>query len=138
MDPQRLPRQTIAEIGRLAVIARYRNRRDEDKSPAPLNDESFGTKERPRFPYLTVGLYLATIELARLHNIATLFVLTGPCARRRFPRWQSRPCSASWRRSRRGVFNRPSAWHYFLRRAPARQYYALYELLARRVRRSVT
>ena len=103
MDPQRLPRQTIAEIGGLAVIARYRNRRDEDKSPAPLNDESFGTKERPRFPYLTVGLYLATIELARLHNIATLFVLTGPCARRRFPRWKSRPCSASWRRSRRGI-----------------------------------
>lgn len=62
----------------LAVIARYRNRRDEDKSPAPLNDESFGTRERPRFPYLTAGLYLATIELARHHNIATILVLPEP------------------------------------------------------------
>lgn len=78
IDPQRLPRQTIAEIGRLAVIARYRNRRDDEKSPAPINDASFGTKEQPRFPYLTVGLYLATIELARLHGIGTLFVLTEP------------------------------------------------------------
>lgn len=78
VDPQKLPRHVIAEISRLAVIARYRGRRDEDKSPAPLNDESFGTAERPRFPYLTVGLYLATIELARQHDIATLVVLTEP------------------------------------------------------------
>ena len=78
VDPLRLPRHSIAEISRLAVISRYRSRRDEDKSPATITDESFGTKERPRFPYLTAGLYLATIELARLHNIATLVVLTEP------------------------------------------------------------
>jgi N-acyl amino acid synthase of PEP-CTERM/exosortase system len=78
VDPQLLPRHTIAEISRLAVIARYRNRRDEHKSPVPMNDESYGTSERPRFPYLTVGLYLATVELARQHNIATLLVLTEP------------------------------------------------------------
>ena len=78
VDPQKLPRQAIAEISRLAVIARYRSRRDEEKSPAPLNDESFGSAERPRFPYLTVGLYLATIELARQHNISTILVLTEP------------------------------------------------------------
>jgi N-acyl amino acid synthase of PEP-CTERM/exosortase system len=78
VDPQKLPRHAIAEISRLAVIARYRSRRDESKSPAPLSEESFGTAERPRFPYLTVGLYLATVELARQHNIATLLVLTEP------------------------------------------------------------
>ena len=38
----------------------------------------FGTAERPRFPYLTVGLYLGTIALAREHDIKTLFVLTEP------------------------------------------------------------
>ena len=70
MDPQRLPRQTIAEIGRLAVIARYRNRRDEDKSPAPLNAESFGTKERPRFPYLTVRTTtLPAMEIEAMQRI---------------------------------------------------------------------
>lgn len=78
LDPQQLPRQSVAEISRLAVIARYRNRQGEAKSPAPINDEAFGTSERPRFPYLTVGLYLATVELARQHGISTLLVLTEP------------------------------------------------------------
>jgi N-acyl amino acid synthase of PEP-CTERM/exosortase system len=78
VDPQRLPRHAIAEISRLAVIARYRNRRGEKELPAPVEDHSFGTSARPRFPYLTVGLYLGTIALAREHNITTLFVLTEP------------------------------------------------------------
>jgi N-acyl amino acid synthase of PEP-CTERM/exosortase system len=46
--------------------------------PLPANKDSFGTKSRPRFPYIPVGLYLGTIELARLHRIETLFVLTEP------------------------------------------------------------
>ena len=78
VDPQRLPRHTVAEISRLAVIARYRNRQGEKESAAPLGDDGFGTAERPRFPYLTVGLYLGTIALAREHDITTLFVLTEP------------------------------------------------------------
>jgi N-acyl amino acid synthase of PEP-CTERM/exosortase system len=78
LDPQRLPRDSIAEISRLAVVARYRSRKGEDKSPAALNEEAFGTVERPRFPYLTVGLYLGTIELARQHGITVLLVLTEP------------------------------------------------------------
>jgi N-acyl amino acid synthase of PEP-CTERM/exosortase system len=78
VNPQALARDTLAEIGRLAVIARYRNRHGEQKSAAPLSEHSFGTVERPRFPYLTIGLYLGTIALAREHNIATLFVLTEP------------------------------------------------------------
>jgi N-acyl amino acid synthase of PEP-CTERM/exosortase system len=78
IDPQLLPRHTLAEISRLAVIASYRNRRGERGLPVPLDDYSFGTAERPRFPYLTVGLYLGTIALARHHNIATLLVLTEP------------------------------------------------------------
>ena len=78
LDPQLLPRNSVAEISRLAVIARYRSRKGEDKSPAALNEEAFGTAERPRFPYLTVGLYLGTIELARQHGIMNLLVLTEP------------------------------------------------------------
>lgn len=78
LDPRRLPRQTVAEISRLAVIARYRNRQGERGSAAPLDDAAFGTAERPRFPYLTVGLYLATVELARCYGISTLLVLTEP------------------------------------------------------------
>lgn len=78
IDPQLLPRHTIAEISRLAVVARYRNRRGEKELAVPLAEHSFGTQERPRFPYLTVGLYLGTIALAREYGITTLFVLTEP------------------------------------------------------------
>jgi len=76
VDPAKLPRGSIAEIGRLAVLAQFRNRPGEKNSAAPINDDSFGTKDRPRFPYLTVGLYLGTVELARRNNITTLLVLT--------------------------------------------------------------
>jgi N-acyl amino acid synthase of PEP-CTERM/exosortase system len=78
LDPRVLPRRMVAEISRLAVIARYRSRKGEHKSAAPLNDASFGTPDRPRFPYLTLGLYLATVELARQHGISTLLLLTEP------------------------------------------------------------
>jgi len=78
LDPQLVPRDALAEISRLAVIAEYRNRHGEQASPAPITDEAFGTHDRPRFPYLTVGLYLATLELARQHGITTLLLLSEP------------------------------------------------------------
>ena len=86
IDPQALPRRMIAEVSRLAVIAKYRARLGEAGMPAPLTDESFGTLKRPRFPYITVGLYLGTIELAALHGIKTLFVLTEPRLAKHFAR----------------------------------------------------
>jgi N-acyl amino acid synthase of PEP-CTERM/exosortase system len=85
-DPQSLARSTIAEVSRLAVIAQYRLRRGEAKTLVPMNDETFGTPVRPRFPYILVGLYLGTIELARLHGIETLFVLTEPRLAKHFAR----------------------------------------------------
>ena len=82
VDPQRLPRQKIGEVSRLAVISRYRMRKGERKSPAPISTESFGaklgSKFMPRFPYIPVGLYLATTELAQMRGIERLFVLTEP------------------------------------------------------------
>lgn len=78
IDPQSLARSTIAEVSRLAVISQYRLRRGEQKVPVRIDKDSFGTKSRPRFPYIPVGLYLGTIELARLHGIEMLFVLTEP------------------------------------------------------------
>lgn len=78
VDPQRLPRLRIAEVSRLAVVAGFRNRRGEHRSPLPLDKCSFGNAAQPRFPYIPVALYLATTELARLHGINTMFVLTEP------------------------------------------------------------
>ena len=78
IDPARLPRDTMAEVSRLAVIAQFRKRSNDEKSPLSISDKDFGTSEQPRFPYIPVGLYLGTIELARLNGIDTLFVLTEP------------------------------------------------------------
>jgi N-acyl amino acid synthase of PEP-CTERM/exosortase system len=75
VDPAKLPRRSIGEFGRLAVLARFRKRQGEKQHAAGLI-ETFGSLVRPRFPYILAGLYLGTIELARLNGIDTLFVLT--------------------------------------------------------------
>ena len=78
VNPSRLPRHSIGEVSRLAVLSQFRKRRsDTKKTELPLSSDSdFGTVTQPRFPYIPIGLYLGTIELARLNNICTLFVLT--------------------------------------------------------------
>jgi N-acyl amino acid synthase of PEP-CTERM/exosortase system len=76
VDPARLDRSKIAEVSRLAVIARYRRRRGEQKVPLAINESDFGTPERPRFPYLALGLYLGMLAQARHHGVETLFMLT--------------------------------------------------------------
>lgn len=86
VDPARLPRDAIAEVSRLAVVADFRRRKGEGRTPLPLSDDGFGTPERPRFPYIPIGLYLATVELARLHGISHLFVLTDERLARHFGR----------------------------------------------------
>lgn len=76
VDPAKLPRERIAEVSRLAVISRYRRRKDDAKRPADINDNDFGTSDRPRFPYVTVGLYLGMMAQAQRHGIEMLFVVT--------------------------------------------------------------
>jgi N-acyl amino acid synthase of PEP-CTERM/exosortase system len=76
VDPAKLDRRRIAEVSRLAVISRYRRRRGEQKQPLGLDESDFGTPDRPRFPYIAAGLYLAMIAQARRQGIETLFMLT--------------------------------------------------------------
>lgn len=78
VDPAKLPRETVGEISRLSVVSGYRKRKGEQHKAASLRARDFGTQGKPRFPYILVGLYLGMIELARLHRIDTLFVLTEP------------------------------------------------------------
>jgi N-acyl amino acid synthase of PEP-CTERM/exosortase system len=75
-DPAKLDRTRIAEVSRLAVTAQYRRRKGEQKVALPIDESDFGTPDRPRFPYIAAGLYLAMIALARHHRIETLFMLT--------------------------------------------------------------
>ncbi len=76
VDPARLDRAKIAEVSRLAVINRYRRRRGERQLPLGIDENDFGTPDRPRFPYIAAGLYLGMIAQARHHGIETLFMLT--------------------------------------------------------------
>ncbi|MEC5397671.1 PEP-CTERM/exosortase system-associated acyltransferase [Uliginosibacterium sp. H1] len=78
VDPAALPRESIAEVSRLAVRSRYRRRKGDEKREVVMNKEDFGTKDMPRFPYIPVGLYLGTVALAKRQGVETLFVLTEP------------------------------------------------------------
>ncbi len=78
IDPQALSRSRIAEVSRLAVISKFRTRKGERHSAVPLSASSYGTDIMPRFPYIPVALYLAVTELAALHGIHTMFLLTEP------------------------------------------------------------
>lgn len=73
-----VPREQVAEVSRLAVIAKYRRRHGEAPRAAPASGDAFGTEHMPRFPYILIGLYLGVVAIARLHRIETLFVLTEP------------------------------------------------------------
>ena len=83
-DPSRMPRDHIAEVSRLAVVARYRRRKGEAGRPISMEQEDFGTPDQPRFLYAPIALYLAALELARLHDVPTLFTLTEPRLARHF------------------------------------------------------
>jgi N-acyl amino acid synthase of PEP-CTERM/exosortase system len=76
IDPAGMPRDRIAEVSRLAVVANYRRRKGEANSPVSLADEDSDIGKSRRFPYIPLGLYLGTTELARINGIDTLFVLT--------------------------------------------------------------
>ena len=76
VDPSAFDRTRIAEVSRLAVIARYRRRRGEQKVALGIDESDFGTPDRPRFPYIAAGLYLGMLAQARHHGIETLFMLT--------------------------------------------------------------
>jgi N-acyl amino acid synthase of PEP-CTERM/exosortase system len=78
IDPATLPRSSIAEISRLAIISPYRRRKGESRTPASMSDSDFVMIIHPRFPFIPVALYFGTAELARLHGIETLFFLTEP------------------------------------------------------------
>lgn len=79
IDPARLPRERIAEVSRLAVSRAYRRRKGEEHSCVNnIDDDSFDSEGRPRFPYIPVSLYMGAIAIAAHHGIDTLFVLTEP------------------------------------------------------------
>ena len=78
-DPARLPRNTLGEVSRLAVLSSYRQRKGESGSAVSVNDDDFGgIGPRTRFPFVPVSLYLGAAAIARRFGIEHVFVLTEP------------------------------------------------------------
>lgn len=73
-----IPRESIGEVSRLAVISRFRKRKGDVKGPFSISDEDYGTINQPRFPYIPISLYMGTIKLAHSHGVNYLFMLTEP------------------------------------------------------------
>lgn len=78
-DPARMPRHTIGEVSRLAVLNTFRKRRGEDSSAVSMTDDDFGGPgPQARFPFVPVSLYLGAAAIARRFGIEHVFVLTEP------------------------------------------------------------
>lgn len=78
-DPGAMPRTSICEVSRLAVISAYRQRKGETAAPVSITDDDFAPRGgAPRFPYIPVSLYLSSIAIGNLFGMDSLFVLTEP------------------------------------------------------------
>lgn len=79
VDPAKLPRHTIGEVSRLAVLNTFRQRRGEASSSVSMTDDDFGgSGPQARFPFVPVSLYLGAAAIARRFGIEHVFVLTEP------------------------------------------------------------
>lgn len=79
VDPARLPRQTIGEVSRLAVLSGFRRRRGEQSVAVSMTDEDFGAGgTHARFPFIPVSLYLGAAAIASRIGVEHVFVLTEP------------------------------------------------------------
>jgi N-acyl amino acid synthase of PEP-CTERM/exosortase system len=79
VDPARMPRHTLGEVSRLAVLNTYRQRKGESETAVSVTDDDFGASgPRTRFPFIPVSLYLGAAAIARRFGIEHVFVLTEP------------------------------------------------------------
>lgn len=78
-DPSSMPRHTVGEVSRLAVLGAYRRRKGESSTPAALGEDDFEAGgPSPRFPFIPVSLYLGAAAIAVRFGIEHVFVLTEP------------------------------------------------------------
>jgi len=83
-DPRRIARSELGEISELAIVSAYRRRRGEARHSAPIEEDSYGTAQQPRFPYVPFVLYFACIAIARRQKIKHILVLLEPRTARHF------------------------------------------------------
>ncbi len=79
VDPAQLPRYTMGEVSRLAVLNTFRQRKEESASAISVTDDDFGGHgPTTRFPFIPVSLYLGAAAIARRIGVEHVFVLTEP------------------------------------------------------------
>ncbi|MBA4216618.1 MAG: PEP-CTERM/exosortase system-associated acyltransferase [Proteobacteria bacterium] len=79
VDPAQLPRHTVAEVSRLAVMRNFRQRKGESQSAASLTEDDFQSRgQQARFPYIPVSLYFGAAAIARRLGREHVLVLTEP------------------------------------------------------------
>lgn len=87
VDPAKLPRHTVGEVSRLAVLGSFRQRKGESDIAVSLTDNDFGAKgPAARFPFIPVSLYLGAAAIARRFAVEHVFVLTEPRLANHFAR----------------------------------------------------
>ena len=78
-DPARMPRDTLGEVSRLAVLHAFRQRKGEASAAVSISDGDFAERgPTSRFPFIPVSLYLGVAAVARLLDVEHVFVLTEP------------------------------------------------------------
>jgi N-acyl amino acid synthase of PEP-CTERM/exosortase system len=79
VDPRRMPRHSIGEVSRLAVLSTFRQRKGEASTAVSMTEDDFGGRgPETRFPFVPVSLYLGAAAIARRFGIEHVFVLTEP------------------------------------------------------------
>lgn len=87
VDPARLPRHTMGEVSRLAVLSTFRQRKEESSTAFSLADDDFGDRgPSTRFPFIPISLYLGAAAMARRVGVEHVFVLTDPRLAKHFVR----------------------------------------------------
>src|SRR5581483_1155999 len=69
-------RASVGEISRLAVVSRYRRRKGDAGSPAPLSHEDFSEAPGSRFPFILAGLYVGILASASIEKMQRLYLLS--------------------------------------------------------------
>ena len=86
-DPAEMPRGSMCEVSRLAVLKGFRRRKGEEAVAVSVSDEDFMPQGgEDRFPFIPISLYLGVVAIARHLDVEHLFVLTEPRLARHFAR----------------------------------------------------
>ena len=87
LDPSKLPRHTVGEVSRLAVLNTFRQRKGEADVPMSVEESDFGGAGTiARFPFIPVSLFLGAAAMAKKIGVEHALVLTEPRLARHFAR----------------------------------------------------